>query len=157
MLPMMNGSVMDHHEFIGTGKICHVAFRKVELDTSDRVLLEIKTDQGYRHMIRALLGCHGAPIAGDVRYGSVVELVDRSVALHARRLSMPLTDKLRTLVAHHSNTAETFSKYTAISEGCCTWTAPLPPLWRGMFGISEQNVQEWEKETSRRVPEVEVG
>jgi 23S rRNA-/tRNA-specific pseudouridylate synthase len=77
-----------------------------------RLVLEIVTHQGARHMIRALLSqCGQCPIAGDVRYQATSPLEDASVALHAYRIALPSTLKLGSLTQR-------------------TFTAPLPSLWK---------------------------
>ena len=49
------------------------------------VLVEPAT--GRRHQIRTQLAAIGCPIVGDVKYGAVAGLPDRSIALHAWRLN----------------------------------------------------------------------
>lgn len=50
-------------------------------------LLEIQLTTGRHHQIRAQLGAIGCPIKGDVKYGARRSNADRSIHLHARRLS----------------------------------------------------------------------
>ncbi|WP_067620336.1 RluA family pseudouridine synthase [Dissulfuribacter thermophilus] len=50
-------------------------------------LVEPKT--GRPHQIRVTLSHLGCPILGDVKYGASAPLRDRSIALHATRLSFP--------------------------------------------------------------------
>jgi 23S rRNA pseudouridine1911/1915/1917 synthase len=84
-------------------------------------LLAIETNQGSRHMIRALLGMVDCPIAGDLRYGAKNPLPDRSVALHARQLQLPSTLPLG------ENTQRLFQ-------------APIPERWKTFFGIQEDEM-----------------
>ena len=118
---------------------------------ADFCLLEIRTNQGSRHLIRALFAAHGCPLVGDLRYNGndttrttsaaaatatsadhdntaataemiMARLPDRSVALHARSLYLP-EDKIRL----HNLTERSF-------------TAPIPPLWESLFGFDESSV-----------------
>ena len=49
-------------------------------------LLEVKPHTGRSHQIRAQLANMGCPIVGDIKYGSKVNVEDRSICLLARRL-----------------------------------------------------------------------
>jgi 23S rRNA pseudouridine1911/1915/1917 synthase len=51
------------------------------------VLLEIDLITGRHHQIRAQLSAMGSPIKGDVKYGSKRGNKDRSIHLHAWKLS----------------------------------------------------------------------
>lgn len=57
-------------------------------------LLEVLPEGGRFHQIRAQLAAWGHPIKGDVKYGAKRGEKDRSIALHAYRLTLPagLTD-----------------------------------------------------------------
>jgi 23S rRNA pseudouridine1911/1915/1917 synthase len=83
-------------------------------------LLLVRTSDGTRHMVRALLAQVGAcPIAGDVRYNATAAaLFDQSVALHAFRVALDKRLKLGSL--------ETFE-----------FQAPIPSTWEDYFGIDE--------------------
>jgi len=90
------------------------------------VILQVRTHQGARHMIRALLSqCGSSSIAGDLRYQASQALPDQSVALHARRLQLPETLQLGSLAQRH-------------------FIAPLPSTWNDNFGVTEEMIQEWE-------------
>lgn len=53
-------------------------------------LIVVQTNEGARHMIRAMLGQVGnAPICGDLRYGASIALPNQSVALHASKVTLP--------------------------------------------------------------------
>ena len=56
-------------------------------------LWDIELHSGKYHQIRAQLAAEGAPILGDSTYGSLVEYVPNSIALHAYKLEFthPLT------------------------------------------------------------------
>ncbi|MEX1187751.1 MAG: RNA pseudouridine synthase [Bacteroidia bacterium] len=58
------------------------------IEVLDRyTLLEIRPITGRHHQIRAQLSAKGWPIKGDVKYGARRGNADRSICLHARRLS----------------------------------------------------------------------
>jgi 23S rRNA-/tRNA-specific pseudouridylate synthase len=103
------------------------------LDLSDRyTLLRVRTNQGARHQVRALLSQVGdCPIAGDVRYDGTRSqrhisnetihptsqpLPDRSVALHAWRIHF---------------TDQTF-KLGSLA-GTIDVEAPIPKTWKKFF------------------------
>jgi len=52
-----------------------------------RTLLRVEPETGRRHQIRAQLAAVGCPVAGDIKYGASSRRPDRSIALHAWRLS----------------------------------------------------------------------
>jgi 23S rRNA pseudouridine1911/1915/1917 synthase len=69
---------------------------------SDRYfLLEIQPVTGKHHQIRAQLHAIGCPIKGDVKYGARRSNVDRSIHLHAWKLSFdhPLSGERLSLTA----------------------------------------------------------
>lgn len=103
----------------GRYRLCSLQYKV--LDPHCRLLF-VETNDGARHMIRALFAMMGACVAGDLRYGAQVALSDGSVALHARRLSMssriPLGDDPRPPF----------------------FRAPIPELWKDHFGVTEQDV-----------------
>jgi 23S rRNA pseudouridine1911/1915/1917 synthase len=76
-------------------------------------LLEVQTNKGARHIIRAILSAYQIPIMGDLRYGNT-KLPDASVALHASRVafSIPLGNQ---------------TDYD--------FQAPLPQTWQQYFGF----------------------
>jgi 23S rRNA pseudouridine1911/1915/1917 synthase len=99
----------------------------VTTTTMQPPVLQIQTDQGARHMIRALLASvGGSKIAGDVRYGASQALSDHSVALHARRLQLPSELKL----GQDGQLQRDFS-------------APIPQTWDVFFEVSEKYVHKW--------------
>lgn len=87
-------------------------------------LLQVRTQQGARHLIRASLACYGAPIVGDIRYGWSPDspLKDQSVALHARSLHLPI-ERITLQVDQRR------------------FVAPIPPTWEPYFGLNEAIVQ----------------
>ena len=97
------------------------SLRYAVLDPQCQLLL-VETNDGARHMIRALFSMVGACVAGDLRYGARKALPDGSVALHARRLALspriPLGD-------------DPLPPY---------FLAPIPDLWKDHFGVTEQHV-----------------
>lgn len=71
-------------------RVCTMKWRMHETPGINYPLIVVQTSEGARHMVRSVLGQVGhAPIAGDVRYGATRALPDRSVALHASRVSLP--------------------------------------------------------------------
>jgi len=50
--------------------------------------LELRPQTGRAHQIRVALASLGCPILGDLKYGAVEPLADRSIALHAWRLEV---------------------------------------------------------------------
>ena len=71
---------------IRKGKLSKLKYKK--LATSDRYeLLEIEIFTGRFHQIRCILAHHGMPIKGDVKYGARRANKDRSIHLHAHRIT----------------------------------------------------------------------
>lgn len=64
-------------------------------------LLEIQLKTGRFHQIRAQLGAINAPIKGDVKYGARRSNANRSIHLHARKLSFvqPFTNEAINITA----------------------------------------------------------
>ena len=55
--------------------------------TQKITLLKIKLISGRHHQIRVQLGAIGSPIKGDVKYGARRSNKDRSIHLHAWKIS----------------------------------------------------------------------
>lgn len=124
-------------ELIGIMKPTTPAYRRIGLDwkvvsgpndDDDFTLLRIRTHQGARHMVRALLSqIGGCPIVGDLRYGNNSNnllcfspaLPDRSVALHAWRVQ--LLD----------------STFRLGSLSTFDFEAPVPSTWKHYFSIDD--------------------
>ena len=96
-------------------------------DQPSYTLLQIQTNQGARHMIRALLACHGCPIAGDLRYGASQPLPDRSVALHASRLQLN-NDVIKIPNLHQTS-----------------FSAPIPTNWKDYFGFPQHILSKFDE------------
>lgn len=64
-------------------------------------LLEIDLETGRHHQIRAQLAKIGAPIKGDLKYGSARSNPDGGIHLHARKLEFqhPVTKEILTITA----------------------------------------------------------
>jgi 23S rRNA pseudouridine1911/1915/1917 synthase len=108
-------------------KHCSLQWKLLSQTTHPVPILQVQTDQGARHMIRALLASvGGSKIAGDVRYGASRALSDHSVALHARRLQLPPELKLG------QDLQRDFS-------------APIPQTWDAYFEVCEKDIQKWLK------------
>lgn len=91
--------------------------RHISLDwmSINNRLVRVKTHMGARHMVRALLSCHGHVIAGDLRYGAERGLPDHSVALHAESVTLPESLRLGSLEQRH-------------------FLADFPDTWTSYFG-----------------------
>ena len=74
---------------------------KVIGKSDNYTLLEIDLETGRHHQIRAQLAKIGSPIKGDVKYGARRSNKDRSIHLHAWKLSFqhPVTSETVDLVA----------------------------------------------------------
>lgn len=80
----------------------HAELRYRQLAASDNYfLLEIELVTGRHHQIRAQLAAIGCPIKGDNKYGFKRANADRSIHLHAWKLSFdhPVTRERETVVA----------------------------------------------------------
>jgi 23S rRNA pseudouridine1911/1915/1917 synthase len=64
-------------------------------------LLEILPHTGRHHQIRAQLGGFSFPIVGDIKYGAIEPLADKTIALHGARLRVrhPVGGELLTVEA----------------------------------------------------------
>ncbi|HET6349205.1 MAG TPA: RNA pseudouridine synthase, partial [Candidatus Krumholzibacteria bacterium] len=58
-------------------------------DSASMSLLAVFPRTGRHHQIRLQLAAAGHPIRGDLKYGAVAPLPDKSIALHAARLRVP--------------------------------------------------------------------
>ncbi len=72
---------------------------KGELD--GKILLEVNPITGRSHQIRAQLSKIECPIVGDLKYGAVYPLPDKSIALHCKNMSFlhPVTKELISITA----------------------------------------------------------
>lgn len=84
----------------GRGLSAHLRYRVLAHDAG-RSLLEIRLETGRHHQIRLQLSRRGHPVIGDVKYGAPSPLPDRTIALHAWRLSLmhPVKDEMVVLSA----------------------------------------------------------
>lgn len=83
------------------------------LGSSDRYhLVQVQTESGRFHQIRAQLAGAGWPIKGDVKYGFRRGNRDRSIHLHAWKLSFP-----------HPVSGESCHYVADVPEGDPVWTA----------------------------------
>jgi 23S rRNA-/tRNA-specific pseudouridylate synthase len=125
------------------GRPCRLEWKRLHLnsnssnendkhdDLNNIALLQVRTSQGRRHMIRALLSQLGhCPIAGDLRYGggrqqgeTTTALPDESVALHAHTLQLPTSLELG----------------SQLPPGM-RFTSPIPRLWKTLFSITDSDV-----------------
>jgi 23S rRNA-/tRNA-specific pseudouridylate synthase len=105
-------------------KLCELQWRRVGIEPvfdTEAFLLEIRTQQGSRHMIRALMACYGIPVAGDKRYQATDVLGDQSVALHAYSLRLPNSLRLGDIQQR-------------------LFSAAIPKTWDRYFGITNEQV-----------------
>lgn len=65
---------------------CELSWKAI-LKLENYTLMEIEPLTGRHHQIRVQLSASGLPIKGDVKYGARRANSDRSVCLHARRIS----------------------------------------------------------------------
>lgn len=63
-------------------------------------LLELHPQTGRAHQLRVACATAGLPLAGDLKYGAVVPLKDRSIGLHASRLVLPHPTREETMDFH---------------------------------------------------------
>lgn len=96
------------------GKASRLSYRMIGRTDHHSVLL-VRLDTGRHHQIRAQLAAHGMHVIGDAKYGARRSLRDRSIALHAWRITVP----------------------TVFCASSITVTAPLPPgsLWRAVGSL----------------------
>ncbi len=82
----------------GTGRGTHPRARR---DSSALTLLEVRPRTGRHHQIRLQLAEAGHVVRGDLKYGAVTPLPDKSIALHAARLRVahPVRDEIIDLSA----------------------------------------------------------
>ena len=134
-------------------------------------LLQIRTRQGSRHMIRAILSCHHMPILGDVRYADQETLPDQSVALHAYSLKLhkSVVDRTRKSKSSlsskidpqqeephghmtGSNNNENDRAVTIVDHIDTTddeyhyWKAPIPKTWEKYFHCTQSMIDSWEEQ-----------
>eukprot|EP00980_Cylindrotheca_fusiformis_P014347 scaffold3827_cov179-Cylindrotheca_fusiformis.AAC.11 len=88
------------------------------VDNNPYTVVNVKTNEGARHMVRALLAQAGnCPIEGDLRYNSTAAILpDQSVALHAHRIILDNRLQLGSLKTHE-------------------FVAPIPNTWETYFGL----------------------
>jgi 23S rRNA pseudouridine1911/1915/1917 synthase len=95
---------------------------EIQIRSILRNLLEVRTRQGARHIVRGILSCHGIAVQGDLRYGASRPLPDQSVALHGRSI--------------------TFSPRLQLGQTpfprC--HVAPIPHTWNDFFEVTEEAV-----------------
>ena len=87
-------------ESVKGGKKAVLNYRIIS-KSDNYTLLEIDLETGRHHQIRAQLAKIGSPIKGDVKYGARRSNKDRSIHLHAWKLSFkhPVTSETVELVA----------------------------------------------------------
>lgn len=109
------------------GRLVSVDCKMVQTNPIDNpyAVVLVRTSEGARHMIRALLAQVGmCPIEGDLRYNSTaMTLSDQSVALHAYRIILDDRLQLGSLKTHE-------------------FVAPIPPTWGRFFGILPEHIVE---------------
>lgn len=62
---------------------------RVLASTGELSLLEVIPRTGRHHQIRLQLSASGHPVVGDLKYNAPLALPDKSIALHAARISFP--------------------------------------------------------------------
>lgn len=95
-------------------RTCTILWRRNDASFPDHPVIIVRTSHGAKHLVRSILAQVGqAPIAGDIRYGAMHPLPDRSVALHASKITLP--DSLVLPLDHHE------------------FVAPIPTQWIAWF------------------------
>lgn len=113
MMPFMDSMDGKESDEISRRRVCSMKWRAIMTVNSYPMIVAI-TNDGARHMVRSMLAQVGhAPISGDIRYGATTPLLDKSVALHASRVTLP-----RSLVLP-------LEKYEFLS--------PIPSEWDSWF------------------------
>lgn len=99
----------------GTGRGTDPRARR---DPGEMTLLEVRPRTGRHHQIRLQLSAAGHVVRGDLKYGAVTPLPDKSIALHAVRLRVPhpVRDEMIDLSAPPPATAPWAHFATAISN-----------------------------------------
>ena len=114
-----------------SGRICHLEWEHVLTVTNakDAHLIRVRTSTGAKHQIRAMLAqLVKSPICGDLRYGAKEPLMDKSVALHARKLYLP------TLQLGDTDFRNT------------QFIAPIPDSWSQFFSLTENSIKRQNKD-----------
>ncbi|KAL7560375.1 hypothetical protein ACA910_002335 [Epithemia clementina (nom. ined.)] len=150
----------------GKGQFCSITWKMVLQVSSSFAVLQVRTNQGRRHMIRALLGSIGScPVAGDLRYASSssssltrtatttlknTPLSDQSVALHAAQIILPPTLQLgqpmppppQLLLQREQDDDDNnnTNDKAPISLAGLAITAPIPRQWQEFFGIERSSL-----------------
>ncbi len=76
--------VDEHHK---EGKLATLSY-EWHGETEDKLhLIKVTLKTGRHHQIRAQLGAIGCPISGDIKYGAKNQYPDRSIGLHAWKMS----------------------------------------------------------------------
>jgi 23S rRNA-/tRNA-specific pseudouridylate synthase len=110
--------------------------------TGSGTLLQVRTRDGARHVIRALLSrVARMPVVGDVRYGARTALPDQSVALHAHRLQWPWSEHTMETAGFGGRRC----RNTAVVPGPGHVEAPIPDTWYSWFGWSQDDIAAWER------------
>jgi len=88
-----------------------LSFRRLNyIDGISRVEIDLAT--GRHHQIRVQFSSRGYPILGDFRYGSKVKFGEKTLALHARSLTIihPTKKEEMTFLAEYPESWENFTK-----------------------------------------------
>jgi 23S rRNA pseudouridine1911/1915/1917 synthase len=74
------------------GKYAKLSFARLKFE-NDLSFVEVRLETGRHHQIRVQFGRRGFPILGDFRYGSKKQFDNKTIALHAQKLSFfhPIT------------------------------------------------------------------
>jgi 23S rRNA pseudouridine1911/1915/1917 synthase len=85
-------------------KIARLAYNVIERSRGN-TLVEVIPSTGRHHQIRLQMASEGHPVLGDIKYGASDPLPDRTIALHAARLSFehPVSKERVTLTAGPSS------------------------------------------------------
>lgn len=104
-----------------------------------QTLIEVVTDSGRKHQIRAQLAAIGLPICGDKRYGAPQAFRLRDICLHAYYLSIPMS-KFQLSSENNLITDRTPQDRVDMNKKFVKFTVGVPRIWEQRFGAELTNI-----------------